>query len=335
MFQVKKKSLALVAIVTVTAALTGCGGGGGGGGDAPTTSDDASNPPKIDAPQSPITSNSGITVDNAKSVAAAVPVALSSGNFAASASQFTSTAPNTAAKTLLTIVNAAPCGLPNFGGGGTTSVTLDDADNSGNVTPPDTFTMTYNNCKFASSPETTNGTLQITNATVTGNPVADIAPWTFKGTMTLTNYGTSLPGESSVINGVVDFDSASADGKIETTSSTSSNFQIVRSNGLTVHFNALSTQATRVTSVNGTTSTSSVTGTAQINGIGEVALSTLTPWVTNNGNEYPSQGSVKFVATNQSSAVVSAINAQTAKVEIDSNGDGQVDSVQEIPWTQL
>lgn len=320
----------IVSLLTISL-LAGCGGGGGGA--QPTVADNPSSGAD-DTP--PVTGGNGITDGNANFVAAAALYGVSQGLMAASTPEFPIEVPSSSAKkTLHTVIDAAPCGLADYGAGGTMTITFDDADDDQKLSPPDTFTTTFDNCKFISNPYVMNGAMIITNGATTGEPVANVAPWTFAGTMTFVDYGSSAPNETVVVNGKLDFDASSADGKTQTSQATSSDVLVVFNNSVSVQYDALKTTVTQATVAGIDTTTATSEGKARITGIGEVTFSTLSPWVYQGSSENPSRGSIQFVGANGSKVIVTAINDQTVELQIDSNGDGQADSVRERAWDAL
>lgn len=319
-----------VSLLTVSL-LAGCGGGGGD--SAP--SDIVDNPSTGADDTPPVTGGNGISDSNADFVAAAALFGVSQGLIASTTPDFPIEVSDAPAKTLHTIVDAAPCGFSDYGAGGTMSVIFDDADDDQQLSPPDTFTTAFDNCKFISNPYTMDGAMIITNGSITGNPVANVAPWTMSGTLTFVNYGSSAPNETVVMNGKLDFDAASADGTTQTSQATSSDVLVVFNNAVSAQYDALKTTVTvgPVAGINTSSATSA--GKARITGVGEVTLSTLSPWVYQGSSEYPNQGSIQLVGANGASVIVKAINNQTVELQIDSNGDGQADSVRERAWSAL
>lgn len=324
-------SRAAAAIAVVLAgSLTACGGGG----DTKSTS----------KPPTPQPDTSGNTATNSQQLAASALATIATADgiiaddpsstaasqeFAAPISQLGNSVGILAVTTVVRFCGADPA--VDTGAGNVTTVT-DDKDPAGPSTG-DTVTVTFNACQRGTV--TINGTRGHTVVALTGTPFVT-PPWNVETKRdsdmtvatatgnTFTNKGTSTISEASTDGVTVTrhvigaFDSSRTTGT--TTTTTTDKFDIART----------SDQNTQTFTLEATIDS---TGTA-----GSHSVTTPTPLTGTQGSP-PTAGVILIAHTDaagaKSSTKLTAQAGGLVLVEVDSNGDGTIDSTQTTTWFGL
>jgi len=225
------------------------------------------------------------------------------------------------------IQKTVPCDV------GSVAVTWDDADNSGTLTSGDSFSMNFNSCTFYSVNATISGGLAMTNMVFTGNPGVTTA-WSAKADFTFNNASVQEGSVSGQLNGDMGFDLSTTDSITDTGSISGSSLTVVQ-NGRTT---TLSNYA-----IDFTQNANSGAYTLAINGGvydtklgGKIDVKTTTTFSgINLAAGAPDTGSLTMTGANNTSVVLTAQGGGNVQLQIDSNGDGQVDSVVNTTYNQL
>lgn len=323
--------------------LVACGGGGGGGSTA------SSGSPGGGAPGSGSTASPvALSTTNASAAAASVEDALflatgTSGQGAAipigvvvsgasrfNLSDFLSTQFQTInqvkAGVLPTPLGATTVTNISCSGGGTIGVSLDDIDDSGDVSTGDTFTMSFNSCQEDGS--TLNGSMSVANLVVTQpTPTA----YTYSGSITINSLAFSDGADSGTMSGTINFAESSSD-SVTVTSTLSISSLTATLTGETLTISALSATVTENLTTGAYTLVSN--GTINSSKLGGVVTFTTPTALKGFGTAYPSSGAIKISGSN-SSITLTALSSTNVRLDIDSNNDGTTDSTMNSTWAAL
>lgn len=211
-------------------------------------------------------------------------------------------------------------------GGGTLTDTWNDADDSLDDSAGDTYSTTYSNC--VESGVTMNGGVTATLATLVGDTFAD---YQISGSFGFNNLSISDSTFSVAIDGGMTY-SASRTG-----SNVSVTLQIPSLTTTSAGVSSTIANATLQYSFHESTLAYSYTITATLSGTsigGQVTLSTIAPFA-GTGSGYPGSGSVRVTGAGGSSVTITAIGGGNVRLDVDSNGDGVVDSSSTMTWAAL
>lgn len=335
--QVRSKHTVAVAAALIVAGLAGCGGGGGA--DVPT--------PVVDAQPLAITVANHETV--ARQSTQASSYLLDTGSLVNGAQL----APDT--RTLIsftrgqlarvgTLFRAAPqrVGGATFtetipcSGGGSITATANDANGNGDIDNGDSAQLVASGCFEAGA--TLSGTLAMSFSGVSGDPLSDVfgvtaavtltnlravtgaGDVTGNGSMTLVINSTGANRLALDIQVPVLVTSGQIGGLADTM--TLQNWRIVSSTAPTV-----TGIATTITA-SGTTISTALEGKA-------VTVATVVPLVVLESDLYPSSGQFTATGAAGSKVRVTALNASTARIELDENGDGSYERSVDRAWSVL
>lgn len=336
--QVRTKHTVAVAAALIIAGLTGCGGGGGGA-DVPT--------PVVDAQPLAITVANHETV--ARQSTQASSYLLDTGGLVNGAQ----VAPDT--KTLInftrgqlarvgTLFRAAPqrVGGATFtetvacSGGGSMLVTATDANGNGDVDSGDSAQLVASGCVEAGA--TLSGAMAMSFSGISGDPLTSVFGFTAavtltnlrantgagdvtgNGSMTLVINSTGANRMSLDIQVPVLVTSGQIGGVTDTV--TLQNWRIVSTSAPTV------TGITTTVTASGTTISTALEGKA-------VTVATVQPLVVLDSDVYPSSGQFTATGVAGSRVRVTALNASTARIELDENGDGSYERSTDRAWSAL
>jgi len=226
--------------------------------------------------------------------------------------------------------------------GGTVVSTLNDADNTATLTAGDSMTLVYNGCRMdADLSASVSGQFEVRYVSVTqGSTPAVVA------TITFTNFATTEGSDLFTLNGRMrmDYTQRSAvrqDITLSTETDVVAQSRVAgRSDTVTLQagFSTLSVVETDVIPPEGgipgrasVTTQGTVASTALA---GSVVLSTPAPLVAYDVDDYPRSGNI-LVTGRSSSLRMTAVSATQVRLDLDSNGDGTVDSSSTVPWSSL
>jgi len=224
--------------------------------------------------------------------------------------------------------------------GGTITVTVNDADNSGQLSGGDSVSFAFNACR-PSAAETINGSMTLTVTTASSTAIS--------GTLGFAALGATTADGSFSITGSVSL-SWSRQGTLATYQ------MVIGAGGLTTAVTSTSPQfSDSITLGGGFEQTvtydsaalpagSTVPGltTARVNGSitatsigGTVTISTSTPFQHYEIDAYPRAGQVLVTGAGGSRLQLTALSATTVRLELDANGDGMFEQSRDVPWGTL
>ncbi len=339
-----KSNLHILFAACAAAALSACGGGGS---DAPAPQPPAPAPVGLSITsgnQSAVTQATiagGLSVSN-------VETATNAGGQGAQPTSVT-----TRAHALMTVVRRALAAGPQrrvaieslasahplaistdteaCGVSGSLTTTFNDVDGNGTISAGDILTIQFNQCRDSAT-SLYNGSAVITMATV---PTAE----QITGTANFENLSAVEGSLTSTVNGTLnisetDSDTVSdvaltvgANGLTETMASTSYNDVVTFNAGFSITINeTFAAQRSQLT-FDGSLTAQSVPG-------GHLTLTTKTPFVLNDADNFPSAG-VLQVKGLHGTLLITVQNSTNVLVALDANDDGTSESTTSMAWTSL
>ncbi len=219
-----------------------------------------------------------------------------------------------------------PCGVS-----GSASVAFDDADNNVSITAGDRFTITFTNCVDDTDMTSLNGAMSMTLNRINGNPETDLA-WDMDVTMTLTNLVVAGGGDTTTIDGDLNFSLATQD-SINYTGSVRGNSLAVTVNGVA---ETLSDYLISFTSNDATLAyTVDASGTVSSTELGgSVQFDTLVPF-EGVDPDYPHTGVMKIIGENNTSVTLTVIDSTSVELDVDADGDGSGEQSMTTQWERL
>lgn len=222
---------------------------------------------------------------------------------------------------------------------GSFTLGLVDADNSGSATLGDTLTLTFNHCQDSAT-ESVNGVMSITFSQIS-MPSGLLS---FTGSLAMQSLTVADGTRTAVLNGGLSMDLAqlsSTQTRVGMTvggsglSASVTGAGVSESIGFDAGFalNITETTATTVGSVDSATATLNGSFTASTIG-GRVQISTTVPMLQLASENYPRAGVLKVLG-NSSALRLTALDATTARIELDANLDGTYESSTDLAWTTL
>lgn len=219
---------------------------------------------------------------------------------------------------------------------GSYTLAANDANNNNKFDAGDGLTFTFVNCTLAG--DTANGAVNIAIKTLTG----DLSTAVYNGTVGIAMTNLALTGTSGAYTGDGQFDIALIGTAAHTGSSTvtASSFKSVGRFGATSSTRTLTgfnVSETHVPDAGGERTTLRMEGTVTSSGLDSrsVTLSTSTPFVVTGGTLYPSSGQAVVAGAAGGSVRITAVSATEVRFELDTNGDGVIDSSTTRQWAEV
>ena len=217
-----------------------------------------------------------------------------------------------------------PCGVS-----GTLTSNWNDVDNNSQLSAGDILTANFQQCQETPT-LSVNGTVTIT---LTGSPTES----QFTGNAVFASVVAVYGGVTYTLNGAV------AVSETDTDTLSSSSFT-VGGTGLTVgiastgYTDSIAFDSGMVAASGFLAGSSSLTLTGSFTSQslgGRVTISTPQALMQQNGDAFPSQGSVLITGAGGSTLLVTALNATQVQLQVDANGDGTVDGTTTTTWIAL
>lgn len=215
-------------------------------------------------------------------------------------------------------------------GKGSISVTVDDVDPPGR-SAGDSYATTYNNCvQFG---RTLNGSSKFTIVTLTGDPTQPPpAIWSIT-TTAVSDLTVTLATSSYTERSNYNFSHGTVDGvSYARVAEGTSNGSVTRAGVTTPQSGNFKNTLDIDYSLNTYTYTMSVDKKTVA---GDVLIETLTP-LTGTVGDSPGSGVIRVTrstATTRSITTTTALGGGNARVDVDNNGDGVIDSTVTLPWS--
>ena len=214
---------------------------------------------------------------------------------------------------------------------GTLTTTFNDVDGNGQISAGDILTIQFNQCRDSAT-SLFNGSAVITMATV---PTAE----QITGTANFQNLSAVEGGLTSTVDGTLaisetDSDTSSdvaltvgGNGLSTTMASAGYNDVVTLDSGFRVTVDEVFAAQRSQLTYDGVLQAQSLPG-------GAVTLTTKSPFVLNDGDDFPSAG-VLQVKGMHGTLLITVLNATTVQVQLDANDDGVNESTTSTPWTSL
>ncbi len=227
--------------------------------------------------------------------------------------------------------------------GGTMSLSVDDRDNNGAPSVGDVLTIVYSNCRDTAS-ETLNGTVAATYTQLVSSPVPLVS-----ARLNMTQLSDVTPKHSLTLDGVVLFDYSQPTSSTEHINMTSSG-QVVAAvtthlftdtvtlqNGFVVaeSYDASVAPPPGSTVPGRTASTASGSlASAKAGGIVDVSIAAGTAMTKYSADDYPYSG-VAQVKGRKGTLLLTALSANSVRLDLDDNDDGVFESTYTDRWDWL
>jgi hypothetical protein len=303
--------------------LVACGGGGGG----------------------PVTETPVITSANYQSVA---QEALSSSFYLVNSAGFASPSPTASALNLSRPATLLQLAAPRYAdsarrqlaqtssvacaGGGTMSMTFNDANNNNALDTGDSFALTMFNCRDGT--DVFNGSMSLNVNSLTGDQSTPI--YSMVATLTLANLSTASATSTTTGNGTISVSIASRALNDQSVAITAPSFSNTVSTGGVSHSVTLS-NFSATTTITSTGSSTAVNGAFASSGLGDrsITLNTVTPFVQSAAQSYPGSGQLVVTDGANHKVRVTAVSSSSVQIEADADGNGSYELSISKLWTEL
>jgi hypothetical protein len=218
---------------------------------------------------------------------------------------------------------------------GSITVSIDDVDNSQNVSVGDVLTITFNACSDVAG-ETLGGSVAAGYTSIQTTPTISIG-----ASLAFNNLSATVQGGSASYNGALALSYSEPTATTAVSALTVSSPLTVAASrtGVGAYTDSVTLQAGF--SLNSTHNSSLAQTSGTVNGSvsssragGTVQISTLKPVVQRDVDLYPSSGQI--LATGQNSALRTTVqNTSTVLIELDADGNGSFESSKTVPWGTL
>ena len=248
--------------------------------------------------------------------------------------------------------NNLPCDVS-----GTNDFAWDDQDDDQQMSGGDTITITAHNC--VEDGETTNGQVSLTliGEESMSFVFTDFITVDFEGTSTLNGDLTMTVQEReadsfesvSISSNSFRFSDPESAGTFDNFTMTITTEKIgaetlesvVMTADAVTMIESGSTEILRDFSIKSTDNLNTLISTLAITGIlddsvlGIISLDTLQPFEGPTNDDFPYSGILKITATDNSSVILTALDAVNVRLDVDENGDGTIDQTSDTTWTSL
>jgi len=326
--------------------LTACGGGGGGGGGGSTSTAPTAvtlNPLLLTSANATSVTSKAVGAQELSSAtggsgifggavvpASSEPIKISLLNLARS--QLTrilglrSTVPVSLTGAVYT--QTEPCGS----GMGSITVRWNDADENGQVSPGDTFQVSFNGCLSAGA--TLDGASTLRYLSVTGDPIAPVVPWSVSMSMSFRSLTLTEGSDVLTLQGGMTVSVQTPDGLSFTTSLSANELTATEPAGAETLRNFQYDETYNDNTKAYTWSQSGRLDSTIIGGQVRFETDTMTPF-TGSGTANPSTGVMVIRGRDNTSVTLRVIDSTNVDLEVDSDGDSVVDVTINTTWAAL
>ncbi len=329
----------LLSAVLLVLPLLGCGGGGGDSGSG-----------VIDVPA--VVTVLPITASNYQAVA---QESLSAAFYLLNSADLVTGAQVLDDKVLLTFARAQLARLPHWfagvpklatgvvytqtgvcSGGGSLTVTVNDANGNQNMDVGDSATVLAVNCLEGGN--SMNGSLAFSLNTLTGDLASDV--YAVNMTMSITNLVASTTAGTVTGNGNMTVAMSSTALNASKVSLTASSFATSSSFGGVTSTRSLqdfTLTETRSPTSSGFSSATEASGSFTSSALESktITLRTIQPFVRASSDSYPASGQATATGLNASQARITAQSAATLLIELDADGNGVYEASTSKLWTDM
>lgn len=214
----------------------------------------------------------------------------------------------------------------NCSGGGSFTISANDADNSSSLTTGDSASFTYNACRIGGT--TLSGTMTMDGIAVTGN--AQSPSQSLGATFTFTAFTSVGPNGTDRVDGGFSIQTA-----IQRTPGPIIDATVSGGAIRFVHDGVVRELANFSSSVHVDEQTGRYRYSVEAMLVSEgIRIANPQPFEGSIG-AFPSTGVLQVVGAASSSATLTALSATSVRIDVDSNGDGVTDATQTRTWSSL
>ena len=213
---------------------------------------------------------------------------------------------------------------------GSMIMTVDDADNNGQLSTGDSVSFSASNCVANGS--TMNGSVSINVVTVSGDPDMNLSPYSMQFTLQANNFTITEGAETVALNGGMTMSESTSDGVLFSHSISGGSIQVTEG-GVAASLSNFSIEATEdintqayTLDLNATVSSSELGGSVTI--VTDTVFQGIDP-------DEPSFGQATITGANNSSVKLIATGANTVRLEIDEDGNGTAETFIDTTWDAL
>lgn len=223
------------------------------------------------------------------------------------------------------ISDTVPCDTGQY------TATWNDVDNDMQVSTGDTFDILFEDCFFATEEVTLNGAASVTNITVTGDPINQIAPWSLMATFGFDNLEGTDATDTAVIEGDLTLGLSTDDNVVVDVSITTSSLTVMQSGETDTLSDFVLTEVVDLNTMGLTVSADGTLASTDLDGT--VTFETLMSFEVV-GDDNPFAGQL-LISDDSSSVLVTVIDNINVQLEIDEDLDGIIDATVIVAWDDL
>jgi hypothetical protein len=209
-------------------------------------------------------------------------------------------------------------------------MTVDDADNDGQLSAGDSMSFTANNCSEQDG-MTMNGSVSINNVSVSGNPETPLLGYSMQFTIQANNFRVTDGVESVALHGGMTMAQSTDDGVSFTHTISGSSIQVTEG-GVSASLGNFMIEASEDSNLAYTLDLNATVSSSELGG--SVTIVTDTVFQGIEPNE-PSSGQATIIGANNSSVTLIAMGSDNVRLEIDEDGDGTAETFVDTTWDAL
>lgn len=235
------------------------------------------------------------------------------------------------------VTGAVQTDIENCPGGGTLTLSGNDANNNDDFDVGETISVSAANCHFDGS--VLNGTVAFTLKSLTGSLSTNVYSVGFS--LVFTNLTASTSAGTDSVNGAMTLAlQSTAYNTSVVTLTTGSDLTVAGNYGGTAFTRSLNNYATVATTsplASGYSISTTASGTLVSSSLGakSVALSTVAPWVQTNVQQYPGSGQIRLTGADGSQVRITAVANSQVLIELDADGNNSYESNTTKAWSEL
>lgn len=324
-----------VPAMCLAVALSACGGGGGGGGST------ASAPVAVTAANASQVASTSYEASSALQGAGSGGVGALTGAvvqtsatrvdlMGAIVSQIGNIEPLLSAAPVPAVTGAQVSASVSCTNGGTVSLSLNDVNNDQQLSTGETASISFSACDEGGI--LLNGSLGLTNVTVTGDIATPLAAYSLQVTVTASGFTAVENGQTAGLNGGFVLSQSTSDGVSFSSSISGTSMQVTEA-GVTVTLTNFQSDGTSNDSTGAFRLSTNATVSSSVLG-GSVTIVTDTPF-QGTAPDYPSSGQATITGANGTTVTLIALDSVNVRLQINSDGVPGVDQTIDTTWAAL
>lgn len=214
---------------------------------------------------------------------------------------------------------------------GQVTANWNDADNNLQLSTGDAFDVVFDMCFDAFSGTTLDGASSLTNIDVSGDPIAQIAPWRLAITFGFDNLSAMDSAATAIIDGDLNLDLSSNDGVVLNLSVSTASLTVQQSGesetlsdyilAQTLDMNTL----LQLINSHGTFTSTVLEGSVTFEALQDFEAI---------GDDYPSAGQL-LTSDSRSSVLLTVLDNMNVQLDVDVDLNGTIDATIVVPWAEL